>query len=302
MNGIDYMKQLTRRTLLLGLWLAYFVLGAMPLEAGFAKEVAITLDLSGSVKVITRYDGFTDKTSLGRAVNLYPGQQVELGRGAKVVLMRLDDFQKVTVKGPNQITIQSGGLKVRHGALPGRKQLAAADKKIMTQLGKGRVGGIRLRNVGARGASIKLVAPVQGATLLKAQPSFQWRPLRGVKGYRFELLDDRGKVVVTQTLSRTHVDWPRSLSAAPGARYQWRITAQRGDKQISSATQGFSFATQDQRRQLARFEPKRGASLADQVFYAILLERLGMQGAARDQWRMLAKKRPKDPFFRKKAR
>ncbi|MBF0589184.1 MAG: hypothetical protein HQL53_08655 [Magnetococcales bacterium] len=274
-----------------------------PVQAGkFNKEIALTLDVTGRALLVSQFDGFKDTSTLKRAVNLFPGQQIEIGPRSKVVVMRLEDFRKLTIKGPNTLLVGKKGLQLKKGRLPGVAGRTQNNPTILTALGKGRVGGIRLRNFGSKRQAVKLKHPSAGAVIMQSTPHFQWQAVRGVTSFRIKVQDSRGRTVMDETTTKKQIAWSGRQKLTPGESYSWQVTAEKGGKSLPSAKQSFKLLSPQQHQELEALKPAKRAPIADQVLYGVLLEKMGMAQASKAHWRQMSKTYPRDKFFRGKAR
>jgi cell division protein FtsB len=84
------------------------------------------------------------------------------------------------------------------------------------------------------GHPFDLIAPV-GTVISQDRPNFQWKPLKGATGYRVHVYDRDFKEVASSDLLK-ETKWTPSNQLQRGGTYNWIVTAQLPDKEVSSPT------------------------------------------------------------------
>jgi len=269
--------------------LLFCAIGAVSLAA-HAAGVAMVTDLQGKA---TLSSGGTTR-DLTICAELDTGARVQLGAGARLVLLYLDAGDEYVFKGPSTIEFKPGAPEVPSGAQPEKRSLS---------LGKGGKD-VRIKQVGiTQGAmvmrSVRPVARIQLLTLNKTRtldnsPEFRWSALQAGLKYGFELSDETGRTVFETKVDAISLRLPASVQIREGVPYTWEVTARLPDGRKYASSADFAIAGADLRAQAESLRPPASAPLSTRIAYAAWLNGAELKDEARKYWKETAAERPDD--------
>jgi hypothetical protein len=278
-----------------GFFLALWALGG---GAAYAAPVAMVSDLDGRATLVAG----TARTPLSMLAELEPNAQVELGAGARMVALYLDGSGEYLVNGPALVAMRAQQPQSIKGA-PAQKRAVLGGKagaEVRLKSAGAVQGALVMRSAGPKGR-IRLLNP-SGTRTVEASPEFRWQFEAAGVTYRFELLDETGKLLYETDLAGTSVSLPATVALAENAPYTWTVSTRLPDGRKYSSTSDFSIAPASVRQQVASLRPERSAPVSDRVAYAAWLEQLELKDEARKVWRALAAERPQDARLESLAR
>lgn len=293
----------TMRPFLLSLLLLF----AWPLTLRGAERVAVTLDVSGPVMLISELNGFQDESPLLRTHYLSVGDKVTIGKGGAVTLMHLGSFKRFVIQGPNEVSIQTDKFVPKTGVAKPIKQadqavgmLATLDKdRKIFKLPNVVIG---IRDLNKKVGDVVLISPTDKEQIVESSPEFAWHPRSELTAYRLIIQDSDGVVILDTPVTTTPFRLPDTVSLQAGGHYFWQIVADNQGNPAQSLLWSFKMVTTEEQATLQQWHPAANAPISDHVFYALLLEKMGIVQAAKQQWQLLHTRDPADPLFMKKAK
>lgn len=260
-----------------------------------AEPVAMITDLKGEANLVGK------KSPLALLTYLSPGDEIELGEGAQMVVTYFDESSELSFKGPARIAIQQNVAK----ALKGKPaKLAKLDKDTAASAGKFvRSGRLTFAAVEMRAFVIKptLLSPVN-TKVSSVAPLFKWKSVNEAEGYLLVVSDEDGGTILEAHTTTNSWQWPMDKALKPGVKYQWSVqeTLKSGEK--VSATSSFTLADADMLARVASKRPGADAAFSEKITYAIFLESEGFREDAKVLWRELSALRPEDPNLKFRAK
>lgn len=287
--------------------LSLLLLSAWPLSLLGAERVGVALDVSGPVMLISELNGFQDESPLLRTHYLSEGDRVTVAQGGSVTLMHLVSFKRFVIQGPNEVSIKTEGFFPKTGVA---KPLEKADQAttMLAALDKGRTlfklpgVAIGVRDLNKKVGDVVLISPTDKEQILETHPEFSWHHRPEMTDYRLIIQDRDGVAVLDTPVTSTPFRLPDTVSLQAGGHYFWQIVADNQGKPAQSILWSFDMLTAEEQAVLQQWRPAPDAPISDQVLYALVLEKMGVAGAAKQQWQQLHKRDPSDPLFTKKAK
>ncbi|HUP90980.1 MAG TPA: hypothetical protein VM074_01935 [Solimonas sp.] len=274
----------------LGAALGVFLLAGAGLASPRGPEpVALVADVEGAVLVT--HPG--DESAVADLFSSLPvGAVLTVPAQARLTLVYYAGSREYHFAGPDSITLGLTAPASLSGAEAEATPLRAVDAsrglspEDVRQLV---LGGLEVRGAGVR-KRIQLRNPV-GTVITEPQPVFSWTPLEADTEYRFALRDERGEVLLDTLLTRTRLRLPEGIALADGGAYSWSVEAPGPAGRV--VTGEFRVADAGQRETLAALKASLAdGATSDRVLYALLLQKLGMQGEAAATLQRLAAERP----------
>lgn len=289
-------------------WFVCVVLVVWPLQVRGAERVAVTLDVSGSVLLVSELNGFEDESPLLRTHYLSVGNRVVIAAGGEVTLMHLEQFKRFTVRGPNEVRIQAEGVSLKTGTVEPVAASGHTHLGLLASLGRDRKAiktpsaVIGIRDLDRKAGQIVLIAPLDKEKMGEERPLFAWHPLPDLTDYRLLLKTVDGNVVLDTPVTTNPFPLPDTVSLQAGGHYLWQVLAGTEEQAAQSLPWSLAVLTAEEQAELQRWRPPAEAPTSDHVLYALLLEKMGVIQGAKAQWQRLHERDPADPLFAKKAR
>jgi hypothetical protein len=311
-NITERLTHLIRNHRAIWRFLLSFALFLIWSDSAFCEQqrYAVVLDVKGEVILISEFDGFEDEAPLMRTNYLSMGNKIQLANDSQVVLLRLADYQQITYTGPDEILIQSGlsqigGTKREsnpfaiNGSTGGALLAVLGGQQSSTRMPQAVIG---IRDLGKGSGSITLFSPVDWEKVIDSHPVFSWNNVKNAGPYRFILKEKAGASILDKEVRENSLTLPKSIRLKDGTAYTWMVTSRAGNEILQSMEWSFQVVTAADRASLRRILPKKDAKISNHVLYAMVLEKMGVISAAKKQWRVLNKLRPKDPLFKRKSK
>ena len=280
-------------------FLAATALLLVTLTSALAAAVGMVTDLTGKVWL---GEGAT-RQPLAILAYLEPSAVIEVEKGSSVSITFYSPSEEQVFAGPAKLKIEKQGITRISGAAPSVQRLGAlaaeATSKEMNQGGRRTQAAVRMRSM-AVGASIADLSPDKTGVRSTAL-RFSWAALPDVREYRLTLTTVEGIPIVEAAVNGAEWRLPAEKALTPGREYIWDIEATLADGSKIAGKGRFSVLDADAAARLAAESPKSGASFAQRVRYAIVLESAGLAEDARTLWRELAKERPEEPAVQKRT-
>lgn len=252
--------------------------------------VAMVTDVQGPVSIVR--GGIALAPTV--AAELSAAMRIEVREGGRLVLLELASGDELQLSGPATAEVRGTAIE--------------ADPKGKLTRKTTRVGPVKVREGGLAQAAVVLRATQQiqrlpllsltNTATMEISPAFRWAPVDGVGPYRFELADDKGKVLHEARTEATQMVLPDSVSLAEGKAYTWEVSARRSDGVRFSSFGDFTIATKDLRDRARELRPQASAGMSEWAAYALWLDGQSLADEARGVWRQLAKDRPDDPMLK----
>ena len=257
------------------------------LAAGLARAqpqaVAIVTDISGRVETQQGSSSVVIVALLGE----FPaGARAKLQPGAKMVVLYLKTGDQYLLAGPALTRFGWEAPEPLNGAKPMKMRPVVGQDGTPIRI---KPGGLAQSGIVVR--SLKEgpqpTAPAGTITLERA-PVFRWNDAAPAPSYQFELRDDRGTAVFSSTVSGDSVKLPPELRLQDGEAYSWSVSSRAGAGFNGSAESWFQVADAELRSAVENYRPRKDASIAERVAYAIWLDQTGLRDEASAQWRRIA--------------
>lgn len=263
-----------------------------PAASAAADAVAMVTDRQGKVQLAD--NGRARPVAL--LDYLRAGTELKLGRGASVTLVYFATGTQYTLTGEGGARIQadqpavSGKAKLASSAMRQGALVANARKETAQ-------GALVMKSVPQ---PIQPLSPAD-TRVLDARPGFTWKSPKAKPPYRFALTDTGKQVVVEGTVKAAHFELPPGIKLVEGARYTWHVEGRSAKGEVLAGETSFDVATAAEREQVAQARPAAGATFAERVTYATILDGMGFRDEARKEWRKLAAERKGDIRLRVRA-
>lgn len=286
--------------LLRGLVVLAGLLGALlpataPAQPARNAPVAMVTDLEGPASLIG------EKRSLAILEDLSLDQRIELGKGARMVLVFLKSGDEYAFKGPALVLVRQAQADAVSGAKPEKRStlFGGSGREIrISPIGVNQ-GAVLMRSMPGE-PRLSLLSLSETITL-DSWPEFRWRGIQAGTLGRLQLFDDKGRQILEREVSGDAMTLPGDVRLKSGIRYRWIVAGKGPGGQAVSGAAHFSFASLELRSEAERLRPGTGATLSEQVIYAAWLEQKELHDEARKYWRMAASERPNDSRLRELA-
>lgn len=279
-------------------WSLLLLLAFIPGFAMAAEPVAMVTDVKGGARLKQN----AQNTSLAVLTYLAPDSEIELDKGAHVVMTYFAQSAEYTFKGPAKIAIQADSAKAITGTGELRKldHEKSAPLKKFSQTPRVTQATIAMRSL----PTIKphLQSPID-SKISSTTPTFRWKAIEDTAKYQLTLTNNLGTVVHDASVETNSWQVPEASALQRGIPYTWKVTAlmKSGDN-YSSNKSSFTIANEDESKRIEARRPGADASFSDRVVYAAYLETEGFREAALSRWQELSKERPDDVNLRKYGR
>jgi hypothetical protein len=224
--------------------------------------------------------------------------ELRLQPSARVVLIHPAAGTAYELTGPGKFIVRARQVQSLDGAHVLRsKVLPPAFRDVRLQSARVTQASVAMRGSSSDGR-LRLLEPV--ATWLLQPPSIlAWQVREGNAESEFgvQLTDADNRIVYEATTRDSSLALPRDLRFEPGQLYGWQVRARLGGRLLEAWTE-FGVADAALRARAESARPGSGASDADLVAFALLLEALNLRQAAREQWLQAARARPDDARLR----
>jgi hypothetical protein len=260
--------------------------------AARAAAVGMVLDVQGSATA----DVAGRSMVLDMATPLNPAMRITLGKGSEMSFVVYPTREQVTARGPATLQVLEQAVKQLQGASPLQAKPLPENRSIAALGFQGRVVPAAMVMKAGFNANPRptLLAPLDGETILAAQPTFVWtNPADGAVDF---LLTLDGVAVHQQRVSGNQLVLPASIALIGGREYRWQVTAV-GAQKATPARGTFTVPDAALREQMVRDEPAPDAALADWLLYAMALDQANMQTEAQRVWKRVAAHRPASSYL-----
>ncbi|HCC53731.1 MAG TPA: hypothetical protein DEQ20_02205 [Desulfobulbaceae bacterium] len=263
-----------------------------------AEPVAMVTDVKGAVRLKLNQQ----TKPLAVLTYLAPDAEIELDKGAHVVMTYFSQATEYTFKGPARIAIQVDSAKAITGTGELRKldnEKSATVKKFI-QTARVTQATMAMRSL----PTIKpnLQSPLN-SKISSSNPTFRWKAIEDTAKYQLILTDNLGAVVYDTSVETNSWQIPGASTLKRGIPYAWKVTAMmKSGENYSSNQSNFTIAHEDEIKNIEARRPAADASFSDRVVYAVYLETEGFYEAALGRWQELSKERPDDANLRKRGK
>ncbi|OGQ85462.1 MAG: hypothetical protein A2512_00470 [Deltaproteobacteria bacterium RIFOXYD12_FULL_56_24] len=279
-------------------WSLLLLLTFIPGLAMAAEPVAMVTDVKGAARLKQN----SQTKSLAVLTYLAPDSEIELDKGAHVVMTYFSQSAEYTFKGPAHIAIQTDSAKAITGTGELRKlanEKSAPVKKFI-QTARVTQATIAMRSL----PTIKphLQSPLD-SKISSVTPTFRWKAIEDTAKYQLTLTNSIDAAPYDVSVETNSWQVPGASALKRGIPYSWKVTAiMKSGESYSSNKSSFTIAHENEIKSIEARRPAADASFSDRVVYAVYLETEGFYDAARGQWQELSKERPDDANLRKRGR
>lgn len=289
------LKSLTGRK---DFWSLLLLLTFIPGLAMAAEPVAMVTDVKGAARLKQN----SQTKSLAVLTYLAPDSEIELDKGAHVVMTYFSQSAEYTFKGPARIAIQTDSAKAITGTGEVRKLDNEKSAPVKKFIHTARVtqATIAMRSL----PTIKphLQSPLN-SKISSVTPTFRWKAIEDTLKYQLTLTNSIDAVPYDVSIETNSWQVPGASALKRGIPYSWKVTAiMKSGESYSSNQSSFTIAHENEIKGIEARRPAADASFSDRVVYAVYLETEGFYDAARGQWQELSKERPDDANLRKRGR
>ena len=266
--------------------LSLLVLLALPAWA--LDPVGTVIDIQGTVKLTQN-----QKTAaLPLFSQLHHNDELQLETGARLTLTFYRTGAELNYTGPARLLVQASEIRVISGNAPQARTLNDTQRRGQAQLNRPKSGTV-LAGLVLRGKPVlTALKPENNTAVLSPTPTFHWRLPSPEATAKLHILDAQRQPVLELTVAGDQLQLPADRPLQPGRRYAWAITP--ADQGLDDYTPRLEFVVLDeaQRSQVQNGRPAENAPFADWVYYAGMLDSLGLRNEARAIWKHLAAQRP----------
>ena len=264
-----------------------------------AQPVAMVVDLTGgaSWELMTPVH-ITDEVA--------PGRLLILEKGARLVLIHLRTGTEQVFTGPARISLKADG-SLEGGKAASTRKIQALQGAIQLKPSALAQTSVIMKELGAPEGPLREAAPPwpllqpAGPCIQDPSQAFAWQALPQAK-YTFRITDDQTHPVFEATGSEPRVKLPSPSPLAGKGVYLWFLRAELPDGSTRAASGSFRLLDEAARGVLRAAKPGEGASFADRLLYALLLDQLEVKDEARTLWQALARERPEEASLRRISR
>jgi hypothetical protein len=199
-----------------------------------------------------------------------PGDVLDLGPGAVLVLFQTAQAQQFSLAGPGRFYATLYGVQRQGGS--GSVRLERQDPAF--------AGVLRRRDQVAAGAVVRAGSSDGAESIALSQPVLRWRarPHRGQ--WTFRLIDELGQVLFATTLAQTTLTLSPALRLQPGQHYRRELRWEGRDGSVQLDVAPVQVLGADDEAELIRLAPPPDAPDAALVLYALYLRNLGVRSLA----------------------
>jgi hypothetical protein len=269
----------------------------MPCLASASAPVAMVTDVKGAARLKLN----SQTASLTVLTYLEPESEIELEKGAHVVMTYFAPSAEYIFNGPARIVIKADKATAITGKVEMRKLDNEKSAPVQKFIQSGRVTQATFAMRSISNIKIELQSP-RNSKIGSATPSFRWEAIEDAAKYQLTLTDDLGVVVSAESVETNSWQTPATISLRRGVPYSWKVTVtmKSGETYVSSPV-SFTVADEEAIKRIEAGRPKSGASFSDRVRYAIYLETEGFRETASGIWQELGAERPDDENLKKRA-
>ncbi len=211
-----------------------------------------------------------------------------LGKGARLVLVRLTSGEELAFQGPGRFHFRADGT------LQGARAIKRREHPVLANL--------RLKSSGMAQAAVvmrstqkaSLAFSPRGPVVLDPPVEFLWESLGTDASYQFKLFDSRGQLHLDQTQVQTSVSLSDRKPLLRNETYTWILEARLPDQAPRVFTGEFRVLDATRREQLEKARPKPEELFSERLVYAALLQDLQIRDEAAAAWKRLSQERPED--------
>jgi hypothetical protein len=225
--------------------------------------------------------------------------ELRLQPSARVVLIHMAAGTSYELVGPGRFAVRARQVQSLDAAAqsPRSRVLPPAFRDVRLQSARITQASVAMRGASSDGR-LQLLEPV--STWLFDPPKLlAWHVREGnaESAFAVQMTDADNRVVYEASTHDSRIALPQHLRFEPGQLYGWQVRARVGGKLVEAWTE-FGVADAALRARAESARPGAGASDADLVAYALLLEALNLRQAAQEQWLHAARARPDDARLR----
>lgn len=252
-----------------------------------AEAIALVTDVTGKAAIQGR-------GAISILSEIEPDARVQLDASAKLVAIYLKSGEEYILTGPAEIRFQADGPQVLSGVKPQRRKsaLLKGGQDVTIRLGNVTQAGFVMRGGRATGR-IKLLS-LSGTKTLAAAPEFRWQEIEPGISYRFELIDNTGKLLFNTKAVSGSLTLPASVRLREGIVYTWEVSTRLADGRRYVGTADFTLAPPALKDRVEALRPAATSTVSERVTFAAWLEQMELRDEARKYWRALAQERPED--------
>lgn len=256
-------------------------------------NVAMIADIEGQGTISTA----DENEPADILVELASGSKVSLEDGSKLTLFFFASSEEYSYDGPGQILIEEQKPKLLSGKEANTRNLNMTKLAGIAAEDEGSIGlgVLKLRNF--EKPKLQLIAPVD-TKVIAMHPTFSWSSVEEATSYQFVLSNELGKKIADISVSDNSIELPKDAQLSSGEEYTWEIITQTSDQTEYRAHAYFSVAEEYISLQVESSRPKPTASFSEKVVYARLLEKLGLNHAAKTIWQELVALKPSSELLK----
>jgi hypothetical protein len=259
-----------------------------------AHAAAIVTDVIGKVQV---QGGAGPLTILSE---IESNARLQLDSGARVVVLYSQSGDEFAMAGPALIHFRPDAPVALSGKPPQKRTSPLAGGAVRIKPMTTAQAAFVMRSASA--ANRITLLSLSGTRTLDLSPEFRWQQAGPGLKYRFELMDDGGRVLFEAEVEDAALTLPAANPLRPGASYTWEVSARLVDGRRIVGAGDFSTADAALRARAAAMRPAQGAPVSARVAYAAWLTQAELRDEARKYWRALAAERPHDTRLQSLAR
>jgi hypothetical protein len=277
------MKKLNGMTCVIALCLISSIL-SIARAASDSDVVGMIVDLQGHGEIVQQ--SVHSKMQLLQYIK--PNMQLVVDADSKASVSHYPSKLIYQLNGPTTIEVGADGIKLIRGNAPTVKSMS--EKQTLITASTNIVSGaIRMRGMPE---PITVVAPKNGAVLLKTRAAFKWAAYEATT-YQFTLEEKPARIIFSSKADSTGIELPNNVELAYGRSYRWSVSYTSAvDGRMHSANADFSILNRDEALKLLALKPEAGAPIEDWVLYASMLQNRQIFEEAREIWRDIARQRP----------
>lgn len=280
----------------LGLVLMFCALAPL-VAAGAARPVARILQVTGTVTIRDSQQ----KTREARAYGtVYGGEKLRLAADSLVVLGFRHDGHMERLRAPVEVAVTEEGCKPNKAVevlnVPKRhRDLVCRGIRELPAITQ---GAVAMAHTGYSKVLGPWLRPVNGSTILTAEPKLSWPSVSDAVEYQVEVYADEVPVRFART-KETQIDFASAPPLRAGVKYRWTVTASLRGKTVQAYEATFTVATDEQKKELAELMDIAAVSeIPVLALAAKRLEQTGFFAEAIPVYQRLVKLAPDSEPFR----
>jgi len=266
---------------------ACMILSALTLSAQGSRSVALVAECAGRIT-----------WEEGGALSLFqdiPAQKnLLLSKDARLTVLTLKSGEELVFQGPSRLRFSALGIPEGSQPRERRKVPAPLQGALSFKPGTLAQAGVAMREVSSERFRVEEEPP---SVILGPGHCFQWRGAGAGVSYRLRVQDTLGEPLFQRETLETSMPMPEGLSLAENETYTWTVETLMKGSRIWTQSGRFALLPKSQREQLAQARPGPGASFAQRLLFAAMLEQFKLHAEAKTQWKALAQERPEDPVL-----